>query len=157
MNSCSLSTSSVFLFHSVNIPNRSNPQDLRLFPVARVIIGSVFRHIPGLYTVSKQRTKKRKIRQGIFRNLHTVMIRSYVGIIQIRYKGRNSEFPLSLLHKLPCSIYCYQYKKSFQKCQSILAFFQNISESSFLFLYGFRGLLCVSQLLLSCPSFQILH
>ena len=157
MNSCSLSTSSVFLFHSVNIPNRSNPQDLRLLPVARVIVGSVFRHIPGLYTVSKQRTKKRKTRQGIFRNLRTLMIRSYVGIIQIRYKGRNLKFPLSLLHKLPCSIYCYQYKKSFQKCQSILAFFQNISESSFLFLYGFRGLLCVSQLLLSCPSFQILH
>ena len=133
MNSCSLSTSSVFLFHSVNIPNRSNPQDLRLLPVARVIIGSVFRHIPGLYTVSKQRTKKRKIRQGIFRNLHTVMIRSYVGIIQIRYKGRNSEFPLSLLHKLPCSIYCYQYKKSFQKCQSILAFFKIFPNLLFCF------------------------
>ena len=123
MNSCSLSTSSVFLFHSVNIPNRSNPQDLRLLPVARVIVGSVFRHIPGLYTVSKQRTKKRKIHQGIFRNLHTVMIRSYVGIIQIRYKGRNSEFPLSLLHKLPCSIYCYQYRKCFQKSQSVLFYF----------------------------------
>ena len=133
MNSCSLSTSSVFLFHSVNIPNRSNPQDLRLLPVARVIIGSVFRHIPGLYTVSKQRTKKRKIRQGIFRNLHTVMIHSYVGIIQIRYKGRNSEFPLSLLHKLPCSIYCYQYKKSFQKCQSILAFFKIFPNLLFCF------------------------
>ena len=49
--------------------------------------------------------------------LRIFVIRSYVGIIQIRSMGRSYELPLSLSHKLPCEIYIYKYKKSGAKCQ----------------------------------------
>ena len=49
--------------------------------------------------------------------LRIFVIRSYVGIIQIRSMGRSYELPLSLSHKLPCEIYIYQYRKSGAKCQ----------------------------------------
>ena len=42
---------------------------------------------------------------GTLTNSLLLGIRSYVGIIQIRYTGRSSELPLSLVHKLPVSIY----------------------------------------------------
>ena len=36
--------------------------------------------------------------------LRIFVIRSYVGIIQIRSMGRSLQLPLSLSHKLPCEI-----------------------------------------------------
>ena len=48
---------------------------------------------------------------------YSFLIHPYVGIIQIRFVGRSSQLPLSLVHKLPICDYKAEYKNNHWKCQ----------------------------------------
>ena len=41
----------------------------------------------------------------MYLSVHSFLIHPYVGIIQIRFVGRSSQLPLSLVHKLPICDY----------------------------------------------------
>ena len=62
--------------------------------------------------------RKREIPWGISRNIH-IRSNSYVGIIQIRYKGRSWLLPLSLRIQAPLLIYMVQYMTKVLFCQGV--------------------------------------
>ena len=53
----------------------------------------------------------------MYLSVHSFLIHPYVGIIQIRFVGRSSQLPLSLVHKLPICDYKAEYKNNHWKCQ----------------------------------------
>ena len=50
----------------------------------------------------------------MYLSVHSFLIHPYVGIIQIRFVGRSSQLPLSLVHKLPICDYKAEYKQSLE-------------------------------------------
>ena len=54
----------------------------------------------------------------MYLSVHSFLIHPYVGIIQIRFAGRSSQLPLSLVHKLPICDYKAEYKNNHWKCQA---------------------------------------
>ena len=57
----------------------------------------------------------------MYLSVHSFLIHPYVGIIQIRFAGRSSQLPLSLVHKLPICDYKAEYKNKHWKCQAFFA------------------------------------